>query len=86
MLAEDDALYGDFEDMEMGETYQRAGKEGVEGEGKGEEEEEEGKKRLEKKKRLKTAFDVGYDEGGRGGGGNRRRRRRWGLLLGGPQA
>lgn len=60
LLAEDDALYGDFEDMETGER--EVGE--MPGEGK-----DEDQLRLEKKKRLKTAFDVGYDEGEGPGGG-----------------
>ena len=60
LLDEDDALYGDFEDLETGE------KEGSEREEEKEEDKE--KKRLEKKKKLKKAFDVGYDEDENGGG------------------
>ena len=63
LLDEDDALYGDFEDIENG------GEESEKAEGgPGEEEEVKEKKRLEKKKKLKAAFDVGYDEDEGGGG------------------
>jgi hypothetical protein len=58
LLEEDDALYGDFEDIENGEE-QGKGEEG-------EKEEEQSKKRLEKKKKLKAAFDTGYDDEGDG--------------------
>lgn len=59
LLDEDDALYGDFEDME---------KEGGETQEEGEEVDSE-KQRLERKKKLKADFDVGYDEKeGEGGG------------------
>ena len=64
LLDEDDALYGDFEDMESGEK-EAGQEEGV----SREEDDAEGakkKKRLEKKKKLKAAFDVGYDEDGGG--------------------
>lgn len=66
LLDEDDALYGDFEDMENAGEDERGRKKEVEEEAPREEDKE--KKRLEKKKRLKVAFDVGYDDEGEGGG------------------
>lgn len=57
LLDEDDVLYGDFEDIEGGEK-----EDGHTAEVEEENEEDLGKKRLEKKKKLKAAFDVGYDE------------------------
>ena len=68
LLDEDDALYGDFEDIEGGERSEGGGDGGVasgeEAEVEEEGEEEEQEKRLEKKRRLKASFDTGYDEEG----------------------
>ena len=66
MLAEDDALYGDFEDLETGHTHIGNKKEEMKEIGVTEEEAE--KKRTEKKKKQKAAFDSVYDDGeGEGG-------------------
>lgn len=65
LLDEDDALYGDFEDLETGEKVDKAKEEMGD---ENEEEEEAGKKRMEKKKKLKKSFNMGYDEEGEGGG------------------
>ena len=61
LLDEDDALYGDFEDMEEGEMGGRE-TEGRESPERGQRDEDGDKKRSEKKRKLKAAFDVGYDE------------------------
>ena len=61
LLQEDDALYGDFEDLEA--SQEDGGEREGEEEGEGE---DANKKRLEKKKRLKAEFDVGYDQKGEG--------------------
>ena len=63
-LDEDDALFGDFEDLETGEQSETK----PPGEEAGDEETDEAEKtRLENKKRLKEAFDAGYDEEEGGG-------------------
>ena len=65
-------MYGDFEDLETGEKHgSSAAKESAE-DGQGESLEDEEiveQKRLKKKKSLKVAFDVEYDDktGGEGG-------------------
>ena len=64
VLEEDEEMYGDFEDLETGERHrEKESKKDDASRG-----EEEGK-RLKKKKNLKAAFDVDYDdqEGGEGG-------------------
>ncbi|XP_078200067.1 ribosome biogenesis protein BMS1 homolog isoform X2 [Callithrix jacchus] len=72
VLAEDEELYGDFEDLETGDVHK--GKSGpitqnedVEKEVKEEidpnEEESAKKKHLDKKRKLKEMFDAEYDEG-----------------------
>lgn len=70
ILAEDDELYGDFEDLETGDVHK--GKPGmgtqvedVEEEIKEEIDPEESakKKHLDKKRKLKEMFDAEYDEG-----------------------
>ncbi|XP_012579368.1 PREDICTED: ribosome biogenesis protein BMS1 homolog [Condylura cristata] len=74
ILAEDEELYGDFEDLETGDVHK--GKSGsetqiedVEEEVKEEidpnEEESARKKHLDKKRKLKEMFDAEYDEGER---------------------
>ncbi|XP_005411818.1 PREDICTED: ribosome biogenesis protein BMS1 homolog isoform X2 [Chinchilla lanigera] len=72
ILAEDDELYGDFEDLETGDVHKGkpdpdAQTEDVEGEVKEETdpstEEDAKKKHLEKKRKLKELFDAEYDEG-----------------------
>ena len=69
LLDEDDDLYGDFEDLETENVSTELRAEEV---GK-EEGDVRAKKRLEKKRKLKEAFDAGYDEeegeGGKDGGG-----------------
>ena len=74
LLEEDNALYGDFEDLETGEGEEMTTEE-VEDKGEIQETttgevEDEGKekKRLEKKKKLKAMFDVRYDEEDSGSG------------------
>jgi len=67
-LDEDDALFGDFEDLETGEQGgTKPSGEGEEAEGRVEEETEAEKTRLEKKKKLKDTFNAGYDEEEGGG-------------------
>lgn len=66
ILAEDDELYGDFEDLETGDVHK--GKPGTGTQIKDVEEEidpEESakKKHLDKKRKLKEMFDAEYDEG-----------------------
>ncbi len=62
-LLDDDEVYGDFEDLESGEKGEHKGS--LEGGGiEGEEAED---KRLEKKRKLKEAFNAGYDEEEGGG-------------------
>ncbi|KAM5236502.1 ribosome biogenesis protein BMS1 homolog [Ctenodactylus gundi] len=72
VLAEDDELYGDFEDLETGDIH--TGKPGPEAETEDIEEdvkeeadpgaeENAKKKHLEKKRKLKEVFDAEYDEG-----------------------
>lgn len=70
ILAEDDELYGDFEDLETGDVHK--GKPGpvtqiedIEEEIKGEIDAEKSakKKHLDKKRKLKEIFDAEYDEG-----------------------
>lgn len=64
LLDEDKEVYGDFEDLETGEKSEErklAGASKDEGEALGEGETTEAK-RLKKKKRLKAAFDVDYDD------------------------
>nr|XP_003466154.1 ribosome biogenesis protein BMS1 homolog [Cavia porcellus] len=72
ILAEDDELYGDFEDLETGDVHKGkpgsdAQTEDVEEEVKEETdpstEEDTKKKHLEKKRKLKELFDAEYDEG-----------------------
>ena len=62
LLADDDALYGDFEDLETGHTHTEGDKEQVEEET----EEQIAKKRAEKKLKKRAAFDSQQDneEGG----------------------
>ena len=73
LLNEDEEMYGDFEDLETGEKQESEASmrnRKSEGDQKGEEEGETvEEKRLKKKKKLKAAFDVEYDdkEGGEGG-------------------
>ena len=75
LLEEDEAMYGDFEDLETGEkhgleaTARNRKSEGAQKEEEEEEREAAEEKRLKKKKQLKAAFDVEYDdkEGGEGG-------------------
>jgi ribosome biogenesis protein BMS1 len=57
-LAQDEELYGEFEDLETGETY--TGITDVDNEEKEQQENEERKK---KKQKLKAQFDAEYDEG-----------------------
>lgn len=66
-LDEDDALYGDFEDLETGGKGE--GQEGDEGKAVGGGQEEDEKSRMEKKKKLKEAFNAGYDDDEEEGGG-----------------
>lgn len=73
ILAEDEELYGDFEDLETGDVHQGPSnldsqdedeeEEGVKGETDPSEEESAKKKQLEKKRKLKELFDAEYDEG-----------------------
>lgn len=72
VLAEDDELYGDFEDLETGDVHKGKSDpesqiEDVEEEVKEEidpsEEENAKKKHLDKKRKLKELFDAEYDEG-----------------------
>ena len=67
MLDEDDALYGDFEDMEEGGVEPAEAMGGVEEVEEGGDADTKEAKRSEKKKKKKAAFDVGYDEEGGGG-------------------
>ena len=72
LLEEDEAMYGDFEDLETGEKHgSSAPRESAEDRQSGSVEDEEmaEQKRLKKKKNLKVAFDVEYDDktGGEGG-------------------
>ena len=72
LLEEDEAMYGDFEDLETGEKHGTgAPRESAEDRQNGSVEDEEmaEQKRLKKKKSLKVAFDVEYDDktGGEGG-------------------
>lgn len=65
LLEEDEAMYGDFEDLETGEKYGSGGSKEVAKDGQGEALEDEDmaeQKRLKKKKSLKAAFDVDYDD------------------------
>nr|XP_033798166.1 ribosome biogenesis protein BMS1 homolog isoform X2 [Geotrypetes seraphini] len=73
-LLEDEAVYGDFEDLETGavhkgkpETLQqemtRESEEAEEDPKEAEAEDDEKKKRLEKKRKLKEQFDAEYDDG-----------------------
>lgn len=55
-LLEEDEVYGDFEDLETGETNERGG------------DEKEKEVQLERKMKLKAAFDDEYDAGEEGGG------------------
>ena len=67
LLDEDEEMYGDFEDLETGEKH---AKESIAEQGESLEGEETARqKRLKKKKSLKAAFDVVYDDktGGEGG-------------------
>ncbi|EDM02077.1 BMS1-like, ribosome assembly protein (yeast) [Rattus norvegicus] len=74
LLAEDEELYGDFEDLETGDVHK--GKPGLDTQSEDIEEEEEVKeetgpaeeesareKHLNKKRKLKELFDAEYDEG-----------------------
>ncbi|XP_021107272.1 ribosome biogenesis protein BMS1 homolog isoform X2 [Heterocephalus glaber] len=72
ILAKDDELFGDFEDLETGDVHKGkpdpdAQTKDVEGEFKEETdpstEEDAKKKHLEKKRKLKELFDAEYDEG-----------------------
>ncbi|KAG8523099.1 Ribosome biogenesis protein BMS1 [Galemys pyrenaicus] len=72
ILAEDEELYGDFEDLETGDVHKgesgpETQNEDVEEEVKEEidpnEEENAKKKHLDKKRKLKEMFDAEYDEG-----------------------
>ena len=72
LLEEDEAMYGDFEDLETGEKHgSSAAKESAKDrqDESIEDEETVEQKRLKKKKSLKAAFDVEYDDktGGEGG-------------------
>ena len=69
LLEEDEAMYGDFEDLETGEKHGDSGSEARRtGEGGAQEEDETAeRKRLKKKKSLKAAFDVEYDDNEGGG-------------------
>ena len=71
LLEEDEEMYGDFEDLETGEKHRKSGKEVTkDGQGESVEDDELTKqKRIKKKKSLKAAFDVEYDDkdGGEGG-------------------
>ncbi len=65
LLEEDEAIYGDFEDLETGEKHgSSAPKESAKGapDESLEDEEMAEQKRLKKKKSLKVAFDVEYDD------------------------
>lgn len=67
LLAEDDDLYGDFEDLETGDTHVEGTKE-REDEKPVENKEQSEKKRSEKKKKQKAIFDSHYDDAeGEGG-------------------
>ncbi len=69
LLDEDDALYGDFEDIENRED-EKSADEAETAVKENKKEEAKAKKRLEKKKKMKAAFDAGYDEEeGEGEGG-----------------
>lgn len=71
VLADDEELYGDFEDLETGDVHKgksdSASQEDTEEEVKEEidpkEEEDAKKKHLDKKRKLKELFDAEYDEG-----------------------
>ena len=67
LLAEDDDLYGDFEDLETGDTHVEGTKEREDEKAVVNEEQAE-KKRSEKKKKQKARFDSHYDDAeGEGG-------------------
>ena len=61
LLDEDDDVFGDFEDLETGEVQGSTAKEDPK---PTRTDEDNKKKRLEKKKQLKTAFNVQYDNEG----------------------
>ena len=69
LLEEDEAMYGDFEDLETGDKHGSSAAAELTKDGQGESLEDEEQKRLKKKKSLKAAFDVEYDDktGGEGG-------------------
>lgn len=69
LLEEDEAMYGDFEDLETGVKQGSSVVMESAKDGQGESLEDEDQRRLKKKKSLKAAFDVEYDDktGGEGG-------------------